>query len=394
MKTEQTDKPQNGKKRVTVYCDHWQNGGAESYLMNQFRHWDLTKMQLTLLTAEKTTDVYDAELQRLGVRHVVLLDKIYASPIQRILKNLSHCRRYFLQNPCDAAYFNLTNSVTMLYAGFAKWAGVPKRIVHSHNSGLEKSRARSIKYIAHRLARILFSGFATDYWACSDKAAEFLFPAKTAKKALFVPNAIETERYAFCAQSRQRVRSEIHCESSYIVGNIGRCVPQKNQSFLLDVFAELLKQRPEARLLLVGDGPLLPELKQKAQKLGIGDACIFYGFAKAEEIPSLLSAMDVFCLPSKFEGLGIALIEAQANGLSCVASDTVPQIAKLSEQCRMLPAARGFIQQWADALVYLPQADRFGGQQMAERAGFEITSCAKAVQRRLMRQAEKQGAHG
>lgn len=392
MKTEQTDKPQNGKKRVTVYCDHWQNGGAESYLMNQFRHWDLTKMQLTLLTAEKTTDVYDAELQRLGVRHVVLLDKIYASPIQRILKNLSHCRRYFLQNPCDAAYFNLTNSVTMLYAGFAKWAGVPKRIVHSHNSGLEKSRARSIKYIAHRLARILFSGFATDYWACSDKAAEFLFPAKTAKKALFVPNAIETERYAFCAQSRQRVRSEIHCESSYIVGNIGRCVPQKNQSFLLDVFAELLKQRPEARLLLVGDGPLLPELKQKAQQLGIEDACIFYGAAKAEEIPVLLSAMDVFCLPSCLEGNPVSAIEAQANGLPCLLADTITRQAKILQDLQYLPIALKNIQSWAEALSKMEPTDRPVKRFQVGETGYEIKTCAGWVQSLLLGSPKSRGA--
>lgn len=371
-------------KEIVIYCDHWQNGGAESYLMNQFRHWDLTEMDLTLLTAEKTTDVYDAELKCLGIQHVVLLDKIYASPIRRILKNLSHCRRYFLQNPCDIAYFNLTNSVTMLYAGFAKWAGVPRRIVHSHNSGLEKSRARSIKYMAHRLSRILFSGFATDYWACSDKAAEFLFPAKTAKKALFVPNAIETERYAFCAQSRQRVRSEIHSESSYIVGNIGRCVQQKNQSFLLDVFAGLLKQRPEARLLLVGDGPLLPELKQKAGQLGIGDACIFYGAAKAEEIPALLSAMDVFCLPSCLEGNPVSAIEAQASGLPCLLADTITRQAKILQQTAFLPIMDKGAEKWVDMLLNTQAFDREIGPEMAEKAGFGIEACARNVQSALM----------
>lgn len=387
MRTEQAGRAQGGRKRIVVYCDHWQNGGVESYLMNQFRHWDLTKMKLTLLTAEKTTDVYDQELRRLGVEHVVLLDKIYPSPIKRILKNLSHCRRYFQQSPCDVAYFNLTNSVTMLYAGFAKQAGVPRRIVHSHNSDIEEGKTRTLKLTAHHLAKTAFWKFATDYWTCSDRAAEFLFPPKVAKSAQFIPNAIEAGDYAFSLTARERTRKRLQWENNLVVGNIGRCVSQKNQTFLLDVMANLRQQRPDARLLLVGDGPLLPELKQKAQQLGIQGACLFYGFARAEEIPSLLSAMDVFCLPSQLEGNPVSAIEAQANGLFCIASDGVPQTAKLSERCRMLPAAPYSVQQWVDALTHLPPTDRGAGCRMVEQAGFEITSCARAVQKRLIRPA-------
>lgn len=394
MKAEAAKQAGDDRTRVVAYCDHWQNGGVESYLMNQFRHWDLTKMKLTLLTAEKTTDIYDAELKRLSVEHVVLLDKIYASPIRRILKNLSHCRRYFRQNPCDVAYFNLTNSVTMLYAGFAKWAGVPKRIVHSHCSSIQKGKTRQLKSIGHRLARQLFAGMATDWWACSDLAAKHLFPKKLQDSVVYIPNAINTQAFRFDPIARQKLREEWHLQNSLLVGTVGRCVVEKNQAFLLDVMANLRQQRPDARLLLVGDGPLLPELKQKAQQLGIQDVCLFYGFARAEEVPALLSAMDVFCLPSQFEGLGIALIEAQANGLFCIASDGVPQTAKLSEQCRMLPAAQYSVQQWVDALTHLPPTERGAGCRMVEEAGFEITSCARAVQTRLMQPAGKQGAHG
>lgn len=394
MKAEAAKQAGDDRTRVVAYCDHWQNGGVESYLMNQFRHWDLTKMKLTLLTAEKTTDIYDAELKRLSVEHVVLLDKIYASPIRRILKNLSHCRRYFRQNPCDVAYFNLTNSVTMLYAGFAKWAGVPKRIVHSHCSSIQKGKTRQLKSIGHRLARQLFAGMATDWWACSDLAAKHLFPKKLQDSVVYIPNAIDTQAFRFDPIARQKLREEWHLQNSLLVGTVGRCVVEKNQAFLLDVMANLRQQRPDARLLLVGDGPLLPELKKKAEALGILDACLFYGFARAEEVPALLSAMDVFCLPSQFEGLGIALIEAQANGLFCIASDGVPQTAKLSEQCRMLPAAQYSVQQWVDALTHLPPTERGAGCRMVEEAGFEITSCARAVQTRLMQPAGKQGAHG
>lgn len=394
METEQTGQVQAGRKRIVIYCDHWQNGGVESYLMNQLRHWDLALCNVTLLTAETTTDLYDEELRQMGVEHVVLLDTVYASPIKRILKNLSHCRRYFQQNPCDVAYFNLTNSVTMLYAGFAKWAGVPRRVVHSHCSSIQEGRTRWIKSLGHRLARRVFAGMATDWWACSDLAAKHLFSPAVLSKVAYIPNAIDTQAFRFSAAARQELRAGWQLQEAFLLGTVGRCVVEKNQKFLLDVMAELRRQRPDARLLIVGDGPLLPELKQKAQQLGILDACIFYGFAQAGEIPALLSAMDVFCLPSQFEGLGIALIEAQANGLFCIASEGVPQTAKLSGQCRMLPTAQSSVSQWVDALLSAPPTERSAGCRMVEQAGFEITSCAKAVQTRLMQPAGEQGAHG
>ena len=385
--------PEKGAvRRVAVYCDHWQNGGAESYLMNQFRHWGLSLLRVTLVTTEKTTGLYDEELRRLGICHVVLLGTVYASPVRRILNNLSHCRRYFWQNPCDIAYFNLTNSVTMLYVLFAKQAGVPKRIVHSHCSGIQQGGARWLKSVGHRLARGLLANKATDWWACSDLAAKHLFPPAVLPKVVYIPNAIDTQAFRFDPAARQRLRAGWQLQNAFLVGTVGRCAPEKNQGFLLEAFALLRQRRPDARLLLVGDGPLLPELKQKAEALGIRGDCIFYGFAKAQDIPGLLSAMDVFCLPSKFEGFGIALIEAQANGLPCVASDAIPQAARLCGQSRMLPAAQSFVQQWADALAAAPMTDRPAGQRIAEEAGFAIAGCAKAVQGRLIGNAGKREA--
>lgn len=376
-------------EKCILYCDHWQNGGVESYLMNQLRHWDLSKMECSILTAEKTTDVYDGELRKLGVQHIVLLSKIYASPIQRILKTLLHCRRYFKQNPCDIAYFNLTNSVTMLYVGFAKWAGVPRRIVHSHNSDLEKGRTRIIKLIAHNLAKGLFSGFATEYWCCSDKAAKFLFPPQKVALARFIPNAIDTETYMFRQEERERIRRQLHCEDHLIVGNVGRCVPQKNQGFLLDVFAELLKFRSDARLLLVGDGPLLPKLKQKAQRLGIQDACIFYGFS--DEVPALLSAMDVFCLPSCLEGNPVSAIEAQANGLPCFLADTITRQARILPQSQYLPITGKSISNWVQWILTAKSVDRSLGHFSAKKVGYEIESCAELVQELLLGVSKNKG---
>lgn len=384
MKAEAAKQAGDDRTRVVAYCDHWQNGGVESYLMNQFRHWDLTKMKLTLLTAEKTTDIYDAELKRLSVEHVVLLDKIYASPIRRILKNLSHCRRYFQQNPCDVAYFNLTNSVTMLYAGFAKWAGVPKRIVHSHCSSIQKGKTRQLKSIGHRLARQLFAGMATDWWACSDLAAKHLFPKKLQDSVVYIPNAINTQAFRFDPIARQKLREEWHLQNSLLVGTVGRCVVEKNQTFLLDVMANLRQQRPDARLLLVGDGPLLPELKQKAQQLGIQDVCLFYGFARAEEVPALLSAMDVFCLPSQLEGNPVSAIEAQANGLPCFLSDTITRQAKILPQTRYLKIENGAEKEWAEALNNTRSVVRTTGSTTTQNARFDIADCAPYVQKKLL----------
>lgn len=322
-------------KHVILYCDHWQNGGVESYLINQLRHWDLSQMECTLLSAEKTTDIYDAELKELGVQQYVLLQGENASPIFRILQTFLRFKRYIHEHPCDILYLNLTNSVTMRYAKIAREAGVIRRVVHSHCAGIQPGLTRPFKQFAHSLAKRFYTNCATDWWACSDKAAEFLFTADALPKVQYIPNAIDVKKFAFDPQTRVRIREELGImKDDFLIGTVGRCTSHKNQSFLLEVFALALKQNPTLKLLLVGDGPLRASLEDQSKKLGIENACIFYGFT--DNVAPLYSAMDLFCLTSVLEGNPVSAIEAQANGCPCLLSDQITKEADAGGNVRFL----------------------------------------------------------
>lgn len=339
-------------KQVILYCDHWQNGGVESYLMNQLRHWELSQMECTLLSAEKTTDIYDAELKELGVRQHVLLQGENASPILRILQTFSRFKRYIHEHPCDVVYLNLTNSVTMRYAKIAREAGVTRRVVHSHCAGIQPSFTRPFKQLAHSLAKRLYTNCATDWWACSHAAAEFLFEKTVLPKVHYIPNAIEVGKFTFHLLARQEIRRQLGVEEGdRLIGTVGRCTPEKNQIFLVKAFALAREKDPALKLLVVGDGPLRASLEQQARQLGVGDVCVFYGFT--DTVGPLYSAMDLFCLPSALEGLGIVAIEAQANGCPCLLSDKVPKEAQAGGNVCFLPIDAP--SRWVEPMIRLSE---------------------------------------
>lgn len=334
--------------KLCVYCDHWQNGGVEAYLMNLFRYGGKETERCTLVTADKTTDIYDEELRRLNVEHVVLLKRLYPSPVKRILHTFGAFRRHIGRCPYDAIYFNLTNSVTLRYALLAKRVGVKRRIVHSHCSDVRSGRTRLIKMLGAAMGRLLYASTATDYWACSERAAAWLFPRRYAQRIKIVPNAIQAAEYRFDPDIRKATRAKLGMDDNLIIGTVGRCVTEKNQAFLLRAFSGVRQKMPGSRLLLVGDGEQRTALEALARELKIDDACLFYGFC--DKVAPLYNAMDVFCLTSEFEGLALVAIEAQAAGCHCLLANTVPPSAKITPNVTFLPIDVG-TQKWTDAIL-------------------------------------------
>ena len=166
---------------------------------------------------------------------------------------------------------------------------------------------------------------ATELWACSRPAAEFLFPAELleSRSWRFIPNGIDTRRFQFRPEVRTRVRQELGLGDSFVFGHGGRLCEQKNQAFLLEAFAKTAGRRPDSRLLLIGQGEDRSDLESRAEALNIADRVIFHG--TSDRVPELLWAMDVFAFPSRFEGLGIVAVEAQAAGLPTVCAEAVPE---------------------------------------------------------------------
>lgn len=371
-------------KRICCYCDRWESGGIESFLNNVLNRLDLREVEVDIVTADLRQSVFTAGLEQKGIHFYQL-----SGSQQKLRQNWRMFRQLLEQRHYDVIHFNLFQGLSLYYARLAQKAGVPVRIAHSHNTALRPSRTRPLKLLLHRAGKLLFLRSATDLWACSTPAAEFLFSREIAREGQFrfIPNGIETERFRFDPAQRDAVRRALGLEKEFVIGNVGRLCAQKNQEFLLDVFAEVVKQKPDSRLLLVGTGELEPALKARAKALQVADKVIFYGVS--DRVETLLWAMDVFAFPSRFEGLGIVAVEAQASGLPVICSEHVPQEARITALFHALPLNAG-AQAWAEALVCSDAAEKPRDTwQQVRAAGFDVEDVARKIERYYLRSTDR-----
>lgn len=261
-----------------------------------------------------------------GINCIQIPDKVHHP-----LKHLWTMYKIFRQGKYDVVHCHLDWFLNCYVCFLAMLAGVKKRIAHHH-------QAYSKWSILCAIFRLPCKLFATHWLACSEAAAINGWGKSAAKKGkvIILPNAIDPEQFKFNERARQEIRSQYGiAEDDFVIGHVGRFYPQKNHEFLIDVFNEILKQRTNAKLLLLGNGPLQDKIRRKIESLGVADSVIFAGLQK--DPAPFYSAMDVFCLPSLWEGLGIVLLEAQYNGLPCVVSESVPDEVRLQQRYYKIP---------------------------------------------------------
>lgn len=254
----------------------------------------------------------------------------------------------------DVVHLHTSSWKRLLIEQISVACGIPKIIVHSHNTGidLEDAADRRAAEERHYNIRMQFGPeLATDFCACSRAAADWLFGEQIpCNQIKILHNAIEAERFIYNCAIREKYRQEFGLDRAFVVGHVGRFSHQKNHQFLLDVFQQVCKRVSNPRLLLIGTGPLEQEIQKKARQLKIHDKVIFAG--QRGDVPNMLQAMDVFCLPSKFEGLPLVLVEAQASGLQCIASDLIDHEICITENISMLNLNA---ERWAEMIVGLSQ---------------------------------------
>ena len=251
----------------------------------------------------------------------------------------------------------------------ARDCGVPVRIAHSHNS----SQTRNIKYPIKRYYMKQIPAAATHLFACGRQAGDWMFGGSPYR---VIPNAIEVPNYRYDSQLSRQVRQELGLGDGLVVGHVGNANPAKNHPFLLEIFAALHQKRPDSRLILVGGGT--ERFRAKARSLGVEDAVLFAGVRK--DVPRMLQAMDVFVFPSLYEGLPVALLEAQAAGLPCVISDQVPtECVVTGSLVTTLPLHR-MPAQWADTILEKTGIPRVDHSAELCAAGYDIGTTAKALE--------------
>ena len=276
----------------------------------------------------------DAILALHEQKQVVDLEGI-RSPLLRFHRKFSGMRALFRREGYDVVHVDASTPCDVTVAIAARLSGVPVIVLHAHNDNLhpDGSLKDRLKILLLPLFRRLMPLFCTDYFAVSGQAAAFMFPPAVlrAQRFTLVRNGIDAEACAFSEAVRQRERTALDLpEETFVLGSVGRFVWQKNHTFMLQVFRCLHAAHPDTRLLLVGEGELEAELRAAAARDLPDHAVIFYGITR--DVPAVLSAMDAFLFPSRFEGLGMAVLEAQASGLPVWCAETIPEEAAVCEQ--------------------------------------------------------------
>ncbi|MBD3920243.1 glycosyltransferase family 1 protein [Paenibacillus sp. PR3] len=338
----------NNKRKVLHVVGKMHPGGIESLLMNVYRHIDRRRYEFHFAVQSPEPAFYDAEIRELGGR-------LFVQPPPS--QGLAAFRRTFEENVEQNGPYDAIHSHVFGFSGYilklAKGLGIPVRIGHSHNTN--DSKQTSLKRRIYRMyMRRLMRRNATRMLGCSRDACESLFGQQCWQDARVdvFPNAIPLSPFAGLPIDRTLLRSRFGAEpDDYLIGHIGRFSPQKNHVLLLDAFAQFVRIRPNARLLLVGDGPLRSEMERKAKSLGLAERVQFLGLRS--DIPELLGTLDLFVLPSLYEGLGIVLIEAQAAGVPCLVSSSVPKEADLSLGMLQRLGAEESPESWADVMVQM-----------------------------------------
>lgn len=314
------------KKRILqVNVDDLGFGGVFSLVMNLQRHMpDGIVFDFCSIEKFQNTDNIKKITDRGGKYYCV---GYHGNKIIRQFKNFFNILSFFKKNNYEIIHIHSDLSFKLFnYALAAKLVGIKHIILHSHSSGIDNGN-RFIKRIAHEIFKIFIPKVATDYFACSKTAANWMFRKKWSH-AKILYNAIELEKFVYDKKKRDDIRNHLNVANDFVLGNVGRFAYQKNHTFLIDIFSELVKINPESKLLLIGEGELLSGIKNRVDDLKLTDKVIFYG--TSNKIYELIQAMDVFVLPSRFEGLGIVAIESQAAGLPTICSDAIPPEAKVT----------------------------------------------------------------
>lgn len=308
-------------------------GGTESLIMNWYRNIDREKIQFDFLV-RSPDDHCLAEIEALGGR------VFYTASFPRhFLKNYRQTKEILARKEWDVIHVHGNAAIYMLPLKLAKKYGYACRIMHSHNVRTKKN----VYSLLHACNSKQIAEYATHNLACSAAAGEWMF-ADCSYGILH--NAIDMEAYRFDSEARQEIRTAYGLGDKCVIGHVGRFVSQKNHSFLLESFKFFKNHCLNSVLMLVGDGELEPEVKAKAEALGLTDSVLFLG--RRSDVGRLMSAMDLFVLPSVYEGLGIVLVEAQCSGLPCVVSEEAynGEVEVYPELMSVLPLSDG-PEKWA-----------------------------------------------
>lgn len=356
--------------RILHILGNTQLGGAESRIMDLYRHMDRSVVQFDFVVHSKEEGYFNEEIRKLGGR-------IFRVPRFRVLNYFSYCRAWkkLLQEHRDAdgrSEFHMIQghmtSTAAIYLPIARKCGIETTIAHARSAGVDKG----LKGILTRFLRRNLSKKADYLFTCSELAGISVFGKKAVEqgRTRFLPNAIDCQKFAPDPLVREKIRRELGIENCYVIGHVGRFHYAKNHEYLLRVFAELVKRKTrDYVLLLLGEGNGMEDIRILSRELGIGDKVYFLG--NKSNVNDYYQAMDYFVYPSRFEGMPGTIVEAQTAGLRCLMSDTICKevIATELVTTRSISEDPGL---WADEIEQHLQYQRSSRVDEMKELGFDV----------------------
>ena len=347
--------------------------GVSSFLFNLYSKIDRDTIQFTFLSPNRTSySMRREEIENMGGKIVEL--KANGNYIVRYCKlfiNLSnHLKNYqydFIHINSGGIFFDFFISVVSRNYSNAKI------IIHSHNGG-DKHKSRILKKIL-KLLKPFIETNADFLFSCSGKASGHMFTEKAIKngKVVLIHDGIDPARFQYNRERRERLRKELGITDKFVLGNIGRFAEQKNQLFLIDVLSEIKKKYNNAILIIYGEGELKEKILNKAKEKGVEKDVFIYD--PIRNLEDAYNIMDVFLLPSLYEGLPITGIEAQAMSLPAIFSDNVTKEVDISGMCEFISLNEP-IEVWCNAIEKYMNYDRKSNPLLLKEAGYDMNIIA------------------
>ena len=337
-------------KKILVFGMTENPGGIESVIMNYYRNINRDNIQFDFLCNCQSI-AYQEEIENLG-GHIYSITARKEN-FWKFRKEMSdfmqlHAKEY------EAIWVNVCMLSNIDYLIFAKKYGIPKRIIHCHNSSNDGGE---IKLLAHNFNKNRLTKYATHFWTCSADAAEWFFDKNiiNGQNYRVITNAIDTSKYVRTDAIRNVYREQLNLTDKIVIGHVGRFHFQKNHEFLIKIFKELSNRNARYQLVLIGQGELEQRIKEIVTKEELEDKVSFLGVRN--DVEKLYQCMDAFVMPSQFEGLSLAAIEAQAAGLPCILADTLPVSVKVNDNV-CFQSLNQSVKKWADSVENMIKGKR------------------------------------
>lgn len=350
--------------RVLQVVTHLNRNGLESRIMDIYRNIDRSKIQFDFMIHRNDMGDFGEEIKKLGGCIYMMLP---FSP-KNFVRYINDLDEFFKEHSEYKIVHAHLNSLCTWVLWAAKKNGVPIRIAHSRNANMERNFRGVLKWISKQFV----NGQATHRFGCSQMAGDWLFGKKYSHGSTFtvIPNAFQVDKFVWNPEIREKKRKELCISEDVVFIDVARLSEQKNHIFLLKIFEKIKAVLPNARLLLVGAGECEDKIRAYITEHGLSTSVMMLG--SRADVSELYQAADMFLFPSKYEGFGTVIIEAQMTNLPVIASDTIPHETRLCDCVEFLPITVDPIVWAHKAKEMLQKSNRFNNIAVLQESGFDI----------------------